>query len=127
MRIHYSSLQARAVCFRIGTQFKPARKTPATLVLLTELGRYVSRSGADRWTAGESDEYGLRLKPVPLINDLLDESVLLFEDLVAKTDWPGTVDETQRIRRHDPGEYWMYYTPKVCQLSRLYGLEPTTR
>lgn len=79
------------------------------------------------WTIGEIDDFGLCLKPVPLINDLLNESVLLFEDLVAKTDWPGTVDETQRIRRDDPGEYWMYYTPTVCQLSRLYGLEPTTR
>lgn len=85
MRIHYSSLQTRAVCFRISTQVRPARKTPATLVLLLGLGRYGSRPGADRWTAGESDEYGLRLKPVPRINGLLDESVLLIEDLDRRT------------------------------------------
>lgn len=76
-----------------------------------------------RWIASDFDEIGLPLRPVPLIEDLLDESIRLFEELVSKTEWPGTVDETLRTRRDDPGEYWMYYTPTVSLVSRLYGLE----
>ncbi|MGT2462958.1 hypothetical protein [Sinomonas atrocyanea] len=77
-----------------------------------------------RWIASDVDEFGLLLRPVPLIDDLLCESVGLFERLVSVTEWPGTIDETLRIRRDDPGEYWMHYTPTVSLVSRLYGLEP---
>ncbi|WP_415853342.1 hypothetical protein [Sinomonas sp. G460-2] len=77
-----------------------------------------------RWIASDFDEIGLLLRPVQLIEDLIDESIPLFEELISKTEWPGTVDETPGIRRDDPGEYWMYYTPTVSLVSRLYGLKP---
>lgn len=77
-----------------------------------------------RWIASDVDEFGLLLRPAPLVDDLLCESVRLFEGLVSVTEWPGTADETLRIRRDDPGEYWMHYTPTVSLVSRLYGLGP---
>lgn len=74
------------------------------------------------WIAKDFDEFGLILRPVPLIEDLMAQSVLLFETVVWKVDWPGTVDEDLRVRSDDPGEWWMYYSPTVNLVSTLYGL-----
>lgn len=75
------------------------------------------------WIAKDFDEFGLILRPVPLIEDLITQSVLLFETVVSKVEWPGTVDEDLRVVRTDElGEWWMYYSPTVNLVSTLYGL-----
>ncbi len=76
-----------------------------------------------QWIAKDFDEYGLILKPVSLIEDLVTQSVQLFETVVSTADWPGTIDEDLRVRSDDPVEWWMYYSPTVGLVSSLYGLE----
>ena len=79
---------------------------------------------SSQWIAKDFDEFGLVLRPVPLIEEMMTKSVLLFETVVSKVDWPGTVDEDLRVRSDDPGEWWMYYSPTVNLVAALYGLEP---
>jgi hypothetical protein len=76
-----------------------------------------------QWIAKDFYEYGLILRPVSLIEDLVTQSVLLFETVVSTLDWPGTIDEDLRVRSDDPVEWWMYYSPTVSLVASLYGLE----
>ena len=83
----------------------------------------VTLQKTSQWIAKDFDEYGLILKPVSLIEDLVTQSVLLFETVVSTAHWPGTIDEDLRVRSDDPVEWWMYYSPTVNLVASLYGLE----
>lgn len=76
------------------------------------------------WIAKNSDDWGVVIRAVPLIEDLIRQSVSLFETLVSEVEWPGTVNGELRVRADDPGEWWMYFTPTVSLVCTLYGMRP---
>jgi hypothetical protein len=82
---------------------------------------------AERWTSLNIEDLGLILNPLPLIEDLITQTVLLFERIVSAMDWPGTIAEELRMKSDDPGEYWMHFAPTVLRVSALYGLELVER
>ncbi|WP_461165330.1 hypothetical protein [Arthrobacter sp. R4-81] len=79
-------------------------------------------NGSD-WIAKDGDDFGVIIRAVPLIEDLVRHSVALFETLVSEIQWPGTVIEELRVRTDDPGEWWMHFSPSVKLVCTLYGLE----
>jgi hypothetical protein len=76
-----------------------------------------------RWIASDFDDFGLNLRSVPVVEDLIKHTVSLFEAVVAQVDWPGTENAEFRVRDDDPVEWWMHFTPTVTLVSALYGLE----
>ncbi|MET3142491.1 UNVERIFIED_ORG: hypothetical protein ABIB13_002208 [Arthrobacter sp. UYEF2] len=76
-----------------------------------------------RWIATDFDDFGLNLRAVPLVEDLMKQSVSLFEAIVAQVEWPGTINPELRVREDEPVEWWMHFTPTVTLVSALYGLE----
>lgn len=76
-----------------------------------------------RWIANDSDDFGVCLKAVPLVEDLMEQSVSLFEAIVAQVEWPGTTIYEHRVREDEPVEWWMHYAPTVTLVSALYGLQ----
>lgn len=66
-----------------------------------------------RWSVGKPDQYGLHLRPLPLVEDLLPLVIDAFRQIVAATPWPGQLN---------PTDFW-YDRPTLHeQLGRLYGL-----
>ncbi|MHA7306750.1 hypothetical protein ACX80E_16155 [Arthrobacter sp. TMN-49] len=91
----------------------------------TKFRQYAATLGkTPQWIARDSDDTGLVLKPVQLIEDLITLSIPLFESVVSEVCWPGFFDEELRMRSDDPVGYWMHYSPIVTVVSALYGLEP---
>ncbi len=76
-----------------------------------------------RWVATDFDDFGLCLKAVPLVEDLINQSVSLFEAIVTQVEWPGTTNEEHSVREDDPVEWWMHFRPTVSLVSALYGLD----
>lgn len=76
-----------------------------------------------RWIASDFDDFGLLLRAVPLVEDLMMQSVSLFESVVAQVEWPGTENAQLRVREDDPVEWRMHFTPTVTLVSALYGLK----
>lgn len=77
-----------------------------------------------RWIASDFDEFGLNLRAVPVVEDLIKHTVSLFEAVVEQVEWPGTENTALRVREDDPVEWWMHFTPTVTLVSALYGLGP---
>lgn len=76
-----------------------------------------------RWIATDFDDFGLNLRAVPVVEDLMKHTVSLFEAVVAQVEWPGTTNEELSVREDEPVEWWMHFTPTVTLVSALYGLE----
>jgi hypothetical protein len=76
-----------------------------------------------RWIGSDFDDVGLCLKAVPLVDDLMEQSVSLFEAIVAQVEWPGTTNHELSVREDEPIEWWMHYKPTVTLVSALYGLQ----
>lgn len=65
------------------------------------------------WTVGAPDDYGLHLRPLPFLEDLLPLVIDAFRRILAVTPWPGHAN---------PDRFW-YDQPELHdQLRRLYGL-----
>ncbi|WP_461171974.1 hypothetical protein M1D93_13170 [Arthrobacter sp. Z1-9] len=77
-----------------------------------------------RWIVKDSDEYGIVLRAVPLIEDLMEQSTTLFETIVFQIQWPGAQRDELKVKIDDPGEWWMHFRPTVDLVSELYGLRP---
>lgn len=86
-------------------------------------GWAASLGATSRWIATDFDDFGLCLMAVPLVEDLISQSVSLFEAIVAQVEWPGTTNEERSVRDDDPVEWWMHFRPTVSLVSALYGLE----
>lgn len=90
-----------------------------------EFREYAATLGNEsQWIAKDFDEFGVVIRAVPLVEDLILQSLTLFEALVSEIQWPGTVNDELRVRVDDPGEWWMHFSPTVSLVLSLYGLEP---
>lgn len=66
-----------------------------------------------RWSVGAPDEYGLHLRPLPFLEDLLPLVIDAFRRILAVTPWPG----------HSNSNRFRYDQPELHdQLRRLHGL-----
>lgn len=77
----------------------------------------------DSWIAHDLPELDLMVRPVPVIEDLIERCVAIVQQLAAVIDWPGDRGQRQPRREGDPSD-WSRYGATLEIIRRLYGLGP---